>query len=317
MIRSLKAIAVTLLVSALALTGCTSEETPSASNTNNTAPVGTFNSGNAAYDAIINGGAVAPAATVEANKWAKAVKANGVLKVGGTTTGLFSLVDPATGIAYGFDAGLSQLLARYIIGDAKTDITQVTSSTRESVLETNAVDVVFATYSINAARLERINFAGPYYASQAGILVLKTNTTINSVADLAGKKVATQAGSTGVTLLESVAPAAEIVALPDAAQCETAVVQGRVDAYVIDQSLLLNVMKNNPDVKMVGEPFGPVDPYGIGLNKTNDGKAFIDAWLQSIIDDGTWLNLWKATVQASTGTQVLPATPVINSAGNA
>ncbi|MDR0836789.1 MAG: transporter substrate-binding domain-containing protein [Propionibacteriaceae bacterium] len=315
MSRSLKALAAALLVSALAITGCSSDD--STGSTTTTAPVGTFDSGHADYDAIINAGAVATAATIDANEWAKAVKAAGVLKVGGTTTGLFSLEDPATGIAYGFDAGLSQLLSRYILGDAKAEITQVTSSTRESVLETNAVDVVFATYSILPSRLERINFAGPYYASQSSILVLKTNTEITGVADLAGKKVAVQAGSAAVALLETEAPAAEIVALPDDAQCVTAVVQGRVDAYVVDSALLLRTVTDNQDVKMVGEPFGPVDAYGIGVNKENDGKAFIDLWLQQIIDDGTWLNLWKATVQATTGTEVLPATPVINSAGNA
>ena len=281
-------------------------------------PAGTFDSGNADYDAIINGGSVADAATVDGNEWAKAVKAAGVLKVGGTeTSNLFSLLDPTTGIAVGFDAGLSQLLSRYILGDAKTELTQVTVDTREDLLVNNQVDVVFATYSITPQRLERINFAGPYYQSQAGILVKSDNTTINSVADLAGKTVATQASSTGVTVLESEAPEAKILELPDHTQALTAVQQGRADAYVIDQSLLLNALVANDDVKIVGEPFGPVDAYGIGVNKEADAKAFIDAWLQTVIDDGTWLELWKATIGAKTGTDVVPTPPAINSAGSA
>ena len=279
---------------------------------------GTFDSGNADYDAIVNGGSVADAATVDGNEWAKAVKAAGVLKVGGTeTSNLFSLLDPTTGIAVGFDAGLSQLLSRYILGDAKTELTQVTVDTREDLLVNNQVDVVFATYSITPKRLERINFAGPYYQSQAGILVKSDNTTINSVADLAGKTVATQASSTGVTVLESEAPDATILELPDHTQALTAVQQGRADAYVIDQALLLNALVSNDDVKIVGEPFGPVDAYGIGVNKDNDAKAFIDAWLQTVIDDGTWLTLWKATIGAKTGTDIVPTPPAINSAGNA
>lgn len=282
------------------------------------APTGTFDSGNTDYDAIINGGSVADAATVDGNEWAKAVKAAGVLKVGGTeTSNLFSLLDPTTGVAVGFDAGLSQLLSRYILGDAKTELTQVTVDTREDLLVNNQVDVVFATYSITEKRLERINFAGPYYQSQAGILVKSDNTTINSVADLAGKTVATQASSTGVTVLESEAPEAKILELPDHTQALTAVQQGRADAYVIDQALLLNALVANDDVKIVGEPFGPVDAYGIGVNKDNDAKEFIDAWLQTVIDDGTWLELWKATIGAKTGTDIVPTPPAINSAGNA
>lgn len=301
-------------LAALALTSC-SAGTPAASPGSTG---GSFASGNPTYDAIINAGAVADDATIEANAWAKGVKEAGVLKVGGTeTSNLFSLLDPTTGVAVGFDAGLSQLLARYIIGDAKTELTQVTVDTREDLLVNRQVDSVFATYSITPKRLERINFAGPYYQSQAAILVKKDNTSINSVADLAGKTVATQASSTGVTLLETEAPQAQILALPDHNQALTAVQQGRADAYVIDQALLLNALVSNDDVKIVGEPFGPVDAYGIGVNKDTDAKEFIDAWLTDVIDDGTWLELWKATIGAKTGTDVTPTPPAINSAGNA
>src|SRR5690606_399497 len=118
----------------------------------------------------------------------------------------------------GFDAGITQLLSRYILGDVNIELLQVTSATREEVLINNQADVVVATYSITPERLERINFAGPYYSSFAGILVKSDNTDINSVEDLAGKIVATQASSTGVALLEEVAPEAEILPLPDNAQ---------------------------------------------------------------------------------------------------
>lgn len=309
---------------ALVLAGCAGTQTPSSSapdgtTSGGTAPAtGTFNSGNADYDAIINAGPVADDATVQGNEWAKAVKAAGVLKVGGTeTSDLFSLLNPTSGVAVGFDAGLSQLLARYILGDAKTELTQVTVDTREDLLVNKQVDVVFATYSITEDRLKRINFAGPYYQSQAAILVKKDNTTINSVADLAGKKVATQASSTGVKLLEKEAPQAEIIALPDHTQALTAVQQGRADADVIDQALLLNALVSNDDVKIVGEPFGPVDAYGIGVNADSDAKAFIDAWLQKVEQDGTWLTLWQTTIGAKTGTDITPTPPAINSAGNA
>lgn len=305
---------------ALLLAACTGSPEPTTTTTGGetTGPAaGSFASGNEAYDAIINGGAVADAATVEANEWAKAVKAAGQLSVGGTETSqLFSLLDPATGVAVGFDAGLSQLLSRYILGDANTSLTQVTVDTREDLLVNNQVDVVFATYSITPARLERINFAGPYYQSPAAILVKSDNTTINSVADLAGKTVATQAASTGVTVLEEFAPDAEILALPDHAQAVQAVQQGRADAYVIDQTLLLNAVLTNDDVTIVGEPFGPVDYYGIGVNADSDAKEFIDTWLQQTFDDGTWLELWQTTIGAQTGTDIVPTPPAIGAGGN-
>ncbi|MGB3413256.1 MAG: glutamate ABC transporter substrate-binding protein [Microbacteriaceae bacterium] len=305
-------------IAALALTGCaTNGGTTEPGTTEPTTATGTFDSGNPAYDALINAGPVAADDVVAANKWATKIKESGVLRVGGTeTSNLFSLLNPVTGKVVGFDAGLTQLLSRYILGDAKTEVLQVTSATREEVIKNNQVDLVAATYSITPKRLEQIDFAGPYYSSYAGILVKKDNTTIKGLADLEGKIVATQAGSTGVALLEGFAPKAEILALPDQSQALLAVQQGRADAYVIDQSLLLTAVLNNPDLKVLDETFGGEDPYGIGVSKDSDAKAFINDFLNTIIKDGTWLKLWKTTIQDRTGIEADPTLPVIGSAGN-
>lgn len=298
-------------VAALAIAGLAACSGPDAPAPGNDDAAATEGFSLEAYDAIIAQGAVADDATIEANEWATAIRDAGVLKIGGTETSqLFSLVDPTVSDkAVGFDAGLSQLLAKYITGEPNTELNQVTSDTREEVLVSGAVDAVFATYSITPQRAERVDFAGPYYSSQAAILVKSDNTDINGVDDLAGKTVATQSGSTGVTLLEEFAPEAKVDALPDHSQALASVQQGRSDAYVIDQSLLLNALLSNDDVKIVGEPFGPVDPYGIGLPKGSDATAFVNAWLTQIIDDGTWLELWEATIGAKTGTNIEPTPP--------
>ena len=97
----------------------------------------------AAYDALVAQGPVASAATVASSTWASKIKQAGTLRLGGTqTSNLFSLLNEKDGKMRGFDAGLAQLLARYILGDgAKTQFTQVTSSTREQVLINDQVDL--------------------------------------------------------------------------------------------------------------------------------------------------------------------------------
>ncbi len=167
--------------------------------------------------------------------------------------------------------------------------------------------------AVNSA--ERIAFAGPYYTSQAAILVKKDNTDITSLADLAGKTVATQANSTGVALLEAEAPEAEILALPDHAQALAAVQQGNADAYVIDQTLLLNAVIAGDDVKIVGEPFGPEDRYGIGVNKTSDAVDFINDFLTKIEEDGTWAKLWTVTIGDRAGLTDVPQPPTPGDTG--
>jgi len=262
----------------------------------------------------VTAGPVADDAAIEASEWASAVKEAGVLKVGGVRTSfLFSQLDETDEGLRGFDAGLFQLLAQYILGDASAyELTQVDSSTREAVLTDGAVDAVFATYSITDSRKEVISFAGPYYTSQQAILIKAGNTDITGLDSLAGKTVATQAGSTGPDILAEYAPDAVVEEFQDDQQARLAVEQGRVDAYVTDYTLLLNAIVKNPDAyELAGDVFGPEDPYGIGLPKDSDGVQFVNDFLKTIEEDGTWAKLWQISLGDRTGIDTAPEAPAI------
>jgi ABC-type amino acid transport substrate-binding protein len=268
----------------------------------------------AAFDALVAQGPVADAATIAASKWASKIKQAGTLRLGGTqTSNLFSLLNEKDGRIRGFDAGLAQLLTRYILGDAaRVRFTQVTSSTREQVLLNDQVDLVLATYSITPARTEKISFAGPYYTSQAGVLVKANNKAIQSHGDLAGRKTATQAGSTGPAILAQFAPKAIVQEFQTHQEALDALRQGRVDAYVTDYTLLLNVLSLGAgEARLAGAPFGPQDPYGVGLPKGSDGVAFVNGFLKKIEADGTWARLWKVTIGQRTGSTNVPTPPAL------
>ena len=268
----------------------------------------------AAFDALVAQGPVADAATIASSTWASKVKQAGTLRLGGTqTSNLFSLLNEKDGKIRGFDAGVAQLLTRYILGDgSKFQFTQVNSSTREQVLINDQVDMVLATYSITPARAEKISFAGPYYTSQAGVLVKSNNSTIQSYNDLAGKKVATQAGSTGPAILAQFAPKATVQEFQTHQEALDALRQGRVDAYVTDHTLLLNALSlGTGDAKLAGAPFGAQDPYGIGLPKGSAGAAFVNAFLKKIQADGTWAKLWTTSIGQRTGNTAIPTPPAL------
>ncbi len=267
-----------------------------------------------AFDALVAQGPVADAATIASSTWASKIKQAGVLRLGGTqTSNLFSMLNEKDGRMRGFDAGMAQMIARYILGDgAKIAFTQVTSSTREQVLINDQVDMVLATYSITPARAEKISFAGPYYTSQAGVLVKANNTAIKSYNDLAGKKVATQAGSTGPAILAQFAPKAVVQEFQTHQEALDALRQGRVDAYVTDYTLLLNALSlGTGDTKLAGTPFGAQDPYGIGLPKGSDGVAFVNAFLKKVEGDGTWARLWTIAIGERTGSKDVPTPPAL------
>lgn len=268
------------------------------------------------YDQIIAAGPTADPSAVEANAWAKKIKDRGTLNTGGSDSGpLFSMKDPSTGKLTGFDAGLAQLLSRYITGkpEGPIQLTITTVDTRETLIQNGTVDTVVATYSITPARAKKVAFAGPYYRSGDAVMVKADNSTISSVKDLDGKKVATQQGSTTAERIAKDAPGAVVSLFPDDAQCLAALKTGRVDAYVIDQSILISNASTDTSLKVVGEPFSD-DYYGIGVTRDDpDAKAFVNTWLEAIEADGTWAKMWKATV----GTVVAgdaPAPPKIGSA---
>jgi glutamate transport system substrate-binding protein len=261
------------------------------------------------YDAIISGSPVADASAIPAGSWADKIKQRGRLIRGGTDTGpLFSLKDPATGKITGFDAGLAAMLAHYITGKtdpAAVELVTTTVDTRETLIQNGNVDAVFATYTITEPRAQKVAFAGPYYQSGDAIMVKADNTTIAKVEDLNGKNVATESNSTAALAIKQFAPQANVLLFQEDAQCVAAVQQGRADAYVLDQGILVSDASTNPAVKVVGQPFTQ-EPYGIGLPRSDpSAKQFVNDWLQKIYADGSWAKLWQATI----GTVVKDAPP--------
>ncbi|UEJ84464.1 glutamate ABC transporter substrate-binding protein [Brachybacterium halotolerans subsp. kimchii] len=254
-----------------------------------------------AYDGVIAGGPVADDADVQKSAWAKKIKDAGKLTRGGTTANqVFSLIDPSTNKVTGFDAGITQLLARYILGDGgeeKVDYVDTTVDTREKLVQNNSVDCVIATYSITPERMDLIDFGGPYYLSGTAIQVrTEDKDSITGPEDLTGKKLVTQSNSTGIQAIEEhVKDPGKTETLADNESCVAALKQKRVDAYVLDQGVLLGNSKADPSVTVVGKPFTE-DPYGIGLNKDSDALDFVNGFLKAIEDDGTWKKLYEATI---------------------
>jgi glutamate transport system substrate-binding protein len=218
-----------------------------------------------------------------------------------------------TGKTTGFDAGLAAMLAKYITGQPKVRLMQVQVANREALLQNGAVDTVLATYTITPARAQKVGFAGPYYSSGDAILVKKDDNAIDKAADLDGKTVCTESSSTAAQDIKQFAPSAKLVLFDTNAECVQAVEQGRADAYVLDQALLLGNAYREPNkVKVVGQPF-TAEPYGIGVPSNHpEMKTFVNDWLKKIEADGEWAELWQATVGATLrGTA--PTPPAIGS----
>src|SRR5215210_3309246 len=110
----------------------------------------------------------------------------------------FGLLNPRTKVPEGFDVEIAKIIAGKL-GIAPEDITwtETVSANRESFIQNGQVDIVVATYTINDARKQLVDFAGPYYEAGQDIMVAKDNPLkIEGPEDLAGKNVCSVEGST-------------------------------------------------------------------------------------------------------------------------
>ncbi|MFD9704836.1 glutamate ABC transporter substrate-binding protein [Lentzea sp. NPDC059081] len=241
------------------------------------------------------------------------IKKRGKLLIGGSQDApLLSQLDPVSGEVTGFDAYLGKLLAQYVLGKPDTELLSATSETREPLLGNGTVDVIIQTYTITPARKERVSFAGPYYQSGQSIAVRKGTSGIATPADLAGKTVIVGANTPGVKAVRDAAPTARIVEFGSDPECLTALKQGRGEAYVQDQAILVADASKDSELQLVGEPFTE-DPYGIGI-KHGDAEftKFVDDWLREIGKSGLWQDVWKQTI-GTVVTGDAPAPPAIAS----
>ncbi|HVF15239.1 MAG TPA: glutamate ABC transporter substrate-binding protein, partial [Acidimicrobiales bacterium] len=174
------------------------------------------------------------------------------------------------------------------------------SPNRELFIENGTVDIVAATYTINDARKQRVDFAGPYYVAHQDIMVKAEDTSIKSVADLAGKRVCSVRNSTPAGRIRTMVPDADLQEFDTYTLCKEELLNGRTDAVTTDDAILLGFASENPTaLKVVGNQFS-TEPYGIGLKRGDDAfRNFINDLLEQSYSNGQWKNAFDETLGKS------------------
>ena len=214
------------------------------------------------------------------------------------------LKNPATQELEGFDIEIAKLIAVGIFGgtvddvEDKIEFKETRSGVREASIQGGDVDIVIATYTINAARKQQVDFAGPYVLDGQTVMVKADDTTIRTLTDLNGKRVCTVRGSTTPANLQAkqITPS-ELVLRETYPECATEVRQGRVDAEVTDRGILLGlVAASNRELKLVDINVSE-EPLGIGLKKGDDAfRDFLNDRLEEIYESGEWVDAYEATL---------------------
>jgi polar amino acid transport system substrate-binding protein len=229
-----------------------------------------------------------PAAVKSRNRWIIGVKCD---------VPPFGYID-VQGKNQGFDVEIGRWFARYAFGRAQR-VTFVCAPTaaREPLITSGRVDLVISTFTYTADRATRIDFSEPYY-NATGRLLVKNSGAVQHLADIKGHNVATTSGSVYDRWMKNCFPTASVITADTFTNAKLAFDQGRADAVMFDDAVLLPVAAADPNSKITDDVFLAA-PYGIGMKKGNtELKAWVDSRLEQMRKKDQFLPILKANVPA-------------------
>ena len=227
------------------------------------------------------------------------IKSSGTLTIG-TRTGSppFAYINKNNEWV-GFSIDLVDVLIKPEIEKAvgksiKIEKKESTPQTRIPLLTSNSVDLIAETMTDTPQRREQVDFSLTFFYTGAQFLV-KKGSPIHGVNDIAGKRIASQQGSTNAKIIREKYPQAQLREFPDQPAAFQALAQGQVDAYTNDGIQLAGLKAKAPnpsDWEVVGD-FYSEEPYGMAMRKGDAKfKAAVDAGLRKGFESGKYFDVY-------------------------
>jgi polar amino acid transport system substrate-binding protein len=155
-------------------------------------------------------------------------------------------------------------------------------------------DVVGSALTITDERKLQIDFSAPYFDADQSLLVKSDKAgELKDLASLKGKTIGVQSSTTGETYAKEHATGATIKSFEDSDGLFTAIEAGQIDAIL--QDLPVNAYRATKDdsVKVV-ETYKTGEQYGFAVEKGDAGMLkFVDDGLKALKDDGTFDTIYK------------------------
>jgi glutamate transport system substrate-binding protein len=210
----------------------------------------------------------------------------------------FGFVEPGSDEPQGFDVDLGTRIAEEL--GVTPVFREAISDNRIPFLQNGEVDLILSTMTITTDRDAEIDFSRPYYIAHQRILV-PTDSDIEGIEDLAGKKVCTVLGSTGESTLKADAKEAKRTTVDSYSECLELLQNGAVDAEISDDVILAGQVIQDDSLHLVGD-FLTDEPYGVGIpDGQTDMQGFVDGVIEETFEDGTWDELYEEWVGQYTG----------------
>ena len=192
----------------------------------------------------------------------------------------------------GFDLELSQEVARR---NNWTFVAQpiIDWNSKEVELNSNEIDCIWSEFTIDG-RESDYTWSDPYF-NNSQVIIVKSDSGINTPADLKGKNVEVQEGSSALQCLneknESLKNTfAQLTEIRDYNTGFMDLESGVCDAVIADVGIANYHLKEkfaNSNIKILDEPLS-YEQYGIGFKKGNtDLKDQVQKTLDEMFKDGT------------------------------
>ena len=216
------------------------------------------------------------------------IKAKGEIVVGVLGTDEpNSFVDPKTREFIGYEVDLAKAIAASL--GVKPVFKQLAVAARIPELQQGRVDLLAASLTHNKERESQVDFSLTTFVTGQKVLV-KKSSGINSVAELAGKKVLTVKGGTQEPNIRKAVPGVDVVTFETTQQAFLALQQGKGVGYVNDEAGLLNdhakLGDRKAEYQVLAENIS-VEPLALGIRKGEAGlKSAVDDVLRKLEASG-------------------------------
>ena len=206
-----------------------------------------------------------------------------VLKVGTDTTyPPMEYKDVHTGKIVGFDIDLMDSLAGRM--GYTVEYVEVPFDGIVAGLKTGKYDAIISSFTITPEREAEVNFTKPYMNAGQSIAVRLDEVKIKSFADLKGKKIGAQLGTTGEKLAGTV-PNAEVVSFDAISAAFIDLENGHLDAIVNDRPVSARFVALKKTARLLDTTLTS-ENYGIALRKGDPRLEQFNAALTELETSG-------------------------------
>lgn len=190
----------------------------------------------------------------------------------------------------GIDVEIIQAVGEYL--GLEVEILNIEFDTIITSVNSGKADIGIAGMTVTEDRLKNVDFSDTY-ATGKQVVITASDSGINGVADLAGKKVGVQTGTTGDIYASDDDTIGEVVQYNSGTEAVLALSQGKIDAVIIDNEPAKKYIEKYDNLVIIDEEY-TYEEYAMCIAKGNTElvekvnealKALKDSGaLQAIID---------------------------------